>query len=592
MGRRVSGWKVKLALAIGSPLVFLGLIEGGLAIAGVNVVRYAGMGDNGAYWVPWPPEDAADATADAPSGPPGFQRVFPRVYRQFPEQLPLFLRDKPANGWRLFVLGESTVKGLPYEVGCFTDWVRLRATEMLPDRTVEVINAGNAGWHASDIRPLLQECLEYEPDALVWMVGNNEFVPDNVLGLRDELLHPVRHSLRSCVAHLRTARWLRDRLPSLRSPRIETFDRMQSEELPVYGPELPLLQQRFAELTAAAIADARSAGVPIVLCTMPRNLRDWAPSSSYFSDATRADPALRARWDEAYLAGLAALEPGREGGPDPARALAELERAAAIDDAPAKLHYALGRAHEALGEADAARAGYRAALEHEAGPSRAQDWVEAAIREVGARAGVPVVDVQARFDAASPLGVAGKELLWDGLHPNLAGHEIIATMILDALERELRVPFDRRRDVAPSDGRKRLGITEQQAWVGRAGEALNLVKLALQAGVVNETWMQARDGCREVLLHDPGDFEVLGGLGLLEAMAGRAETARPMIARAMEQNGYVKLSYIFFWKTEPPYQKALAAAGLDMEAAEASLNADQRKQLENRLWQAGQAGRR
>ena len=84
----------------------------------------------------------------------------------------------------------------------------------------------------------------------------------------------------------------------------------------------------------------------------------------------------------------------------------------------------------------------------------------------------------------------------------------------------------------------------------------------------------------------------VGGLGLLEAMAGRAETARPMIARAMEQNGYVKLSYIFFWKTEPPYQKALAAAGLDMAAAEASLNADQRKQLENRLWQAGQAGRR
>ena len=584
-----SGWKVKLALVVISPLAFLSLTEAGLAIAGVNVERYDGLEDDGAYWVPWPSEEGADCAngdAVAASGPPGFQRAFPRAYRKFPEKLPLFLRDKPSNGWRLFVLGESTVKGLPYEVGCFTDWVRLRATAMLPDRTVEVVNAGNAGWHASDIRLLLQECLEQQPDALVWMVGNNELVPDNVLALRDELDHPLGHALRCGVDGLRTTRWIRERLPSLSSRRVELFDRMHSEERPFIGAELPLVKQRFAELTAGAIADAQAAGVPIVLCTMARNLRDWAPSASCFAERLHAQPALRERWDEAYLTGLTALEP-ETGQPDPARALEELEHAAAIDDTPAKLHYALARAHDALGHDDAARASYRAALERENGPSRAQDWVEQTIRDVGAKAGVPVIDVQRRFDTAGRLGLAGNEFIWDGLHPNLRGHELIASMVLSALEQELHVPFDRSRDIARADGLERIGITAQAEQIGRAGEVLNLVKLALQAGDVNQTWKQAHDGCREVLKEDPGDYEIMGSLGLLEALAGRAETGRMKIEQAMEKNAYVKLSYLYFWKTEPPYQKALAASGVNMAAAEATLTADQRKQLENRLWHAG-----
>ena len=584
---RRSGWKVKLAIVVISPLVFLALTETGLAIAGVNVARYEGLEDNGAYWVPWPSEDAAPGTAEgAATGPPGYQRVFPRVYRQFPEKLPLFLRDKPANGWRVFVLGESTVKGLPYEVGCFTDWVRLRATAMLPDRTVEVVNAGNTGWHASDIRLLLQECLEQHPDALVWMVGNNELVPDNVLALRDEVEHPLGHWLRSGVLDLRTTRWIRERLPALNSRRIEVFDRMHSEERPFIGAELALIQQRFAELTAGAVADAQAAGVPILLCTMPRNLRDWAPSASSFAETLHAHPELRQQWDAAYLAGLAALEP--EGGEaDPARALEELARAASIDDTPAKLHYALARAHDALGHDDDARAGYRAALEHENGPSRAQDWVEQTIRDVGARAGVPVIDIQARFDVSGRLGLAGNEFLWDGLHPNLLGHELIANLLIAALERECHVPFDRSLDIARLECLEQLGITQQQQQVGRAGEVLNLIKLALQAGDVSQTWKQARDGCREVLRADPGNYEVMGGLGLLEAKAGWAEPARAKIAVAMQSNRYIKLSYLFYWKTEPPYQKALDAAGIDMAAVEASLSAEQRKQLENRLWHAG-----
>jgi len=78
----------------------------------------------------------------------------------------------------------------------------------------------------------------------------------------------------------------------------------------------------------------------------------------------------------------------------------------------------------------------------------------------------------------------------------------------------------------------------------------------------------------------------MGTQGLLEAIAGNADLGRRLIERAMEMNPYVKISYVFFWKTEIPYQRAFAAAGLDMAAIEAALPAAARRQVENRTWRA------
>jgi len=563
-------WAVRLAVVVAAPLLFLLLLEGVLALAGVKVPRYADFQDEGAYWIP----------CEVEGRPPGYTRVFPRNYTQVPETLPLFLRDKPADGWRVFVLGESSVRGLPYEVGCFTDWLRVRAAAMLPGRTVEVVNAGNVGWHATDIRTLAQECLEHQPDLLVWMVGHNEFVPHNVLTLRAELQNPVLHGLRGTVVSLRTAQWLGRSLPGLRARRVSAFDQLQSEERPCFGPERPLLERRFREATAGAVADARAAGVPIILCTMARNLRDSPPSYSSFSEATRADPGLRARWDEAYEAGLDALRRG-----DADAALAGLDAARAIDELPAKLYYALGRVHALAGREAEAREAFAQALEHDPCPMRAQAWAEQVIRDVAAETGAPLADLQTIFDRASPLGLAGRELIFDNCHPNLPGHELIASTLLELMERQLGVPFDRSRDVAPEEGRTLLGLDRYGSVVARQAESLNLVKLAVQSGVVDDLWTQAYESCRAALKDDPEAWEVRGGLGLLEAIAGRAEQGRALIELAMSRNPYVKTSYVYFWKTQPRYRAVFVAAGLDMAQVEAALSPKERSQVQNRIYQ-------
>ena len=216
---------------------------------------------------------------------------------------------------------------------------------------------------------------------------------------------------------------------------------------------------------------------------------------------------------------------------------------------------------------------------------RAQAWAEQAIRDVAAESGAPLADLQTIFDRASPLGVTGKELIFDNCHPNLPGHELIASVLLEVMERQLGVPFDRSRDVPPEEGRKRLGLDSYGTVMARQAESLNLVKLAVQSGVVDDLWAQAHESCKAALQDDPEAWEVRGGLGLLEAIAGRAETARSMIELAMAKNPYVKTSYVFFWKTEPHYQAVFAAAGLDMAQVEAALSTHERSQVQNRIYQ-------
>ncbi|HTE06646.1 MAG TPA: SGNH/GDSL hydrolase family protein [Planctomycetota bacterium] len=566
---RRSHWK-KLAVAAAAPLVFLALLEAGLAVAGVEAPRFEGLGDRDHYWLDW----------QAEGGPAGYDRAFRRKYKQFPEQLPLFLRDKPANGWRVFVLGESTVQGWPYETGCFADWMRVRATAMLPDRTVEVVNAGNAGWESSSLRLLLQECLAHEPDLIVWAVGHNEYTPYNMLSLRYETRHPVLAALRHAALKLRTTQFLGQLAPALERQRESSVDTLQSSELPAFGPEEPLIKQRFREMTAGAVEDAREAGVPIVLCTMPRNVRQWQPTYSFFSEATRADPGLRARWDEAYLGGLAALDAG-----DAAAALPQLEQARELDATPGKLHFALGRALEALGRDDAAREAYLQAVEQDGAPNRAHRWEEATIREVAAATRTPLVDLETLFnERATALGLAGGELISDNVHPNLMGHEVIAGAILAVLQSSVHVPFDRGRDVPPEAGRQLLGITEQETALLRKADCLNLTRLALQAGTVHTAWEKAYAGSMEVLATDPKDYEVMGALGCLEALAGHQTKARQLIERAIANNPFVKTRYVIQWKTEPPYQRAFAAAGVDMAAVEASLLPQQKQQVENNIF--------
>ncbi|MFN0206295.1 MAG: hypothetical protein ACKVS6_08265 [Planctomycetota bacterium] len=565
-----STWPRKLLIAICAPVVFFVIAEIVLALGGVKISRYVGTGGVANYWIPYPEKGPVE----------GYNRVFPRGYKIYPEKLPLFVKDKPANGFRVFCLGESSVQGLPFEIGCFADWLRLKLTLMLPDRAVEVVNAGNNGWYAKEIRVLLNECIEQKADLLIWMVGHNEMVPQNVLAIRNEIQRPWIYTIKTELQHLRTFEFLSRALPSVTGKtRITLHDRKEADGRPCYNAdELELIKNRFHNETDGAMADAKKANVPVIMMTPPKNVRQFPPSGSYFSDAVLASKELKDRWTEWYEKGAAALDQTK----DYDLAIQYFSEAAKIDNSPAKLHFGLTRAHEARGNAVAAREGYIKAYTQDFCPMRAQPWASDSVREISKKHDLPLVDLELIFNNAGSLQLAGNEYITDNVHPNLTGHELIANELLGVMERKLRLPLDHTKDLPRDICRERIGINAIDQYETLKSECNANARLVIGSGNVDEQWKRAYDLTVKVLNIKKTDWEIMALQGVLEAMNGKAGVGKELIERAMSNDEYVLITYLLQYHYEPPFTRVMAAANVDIQRFEAGLSPQLKTVYKNR----------
>jgi tetratricopeptide (TPR) repeat protein len=175
----------------------------------------------------------------------------------------------------------------------------------------------------------------------------------------------------------------------------------------------------FEENLRAILEMAAKAEVPVVLCTVPSNLRDWAPNQSFF--AAGVPPDRQREVTDLVDRAKSSLESG-----DPPAAVELLERARAIAPAYAETQYRLGQAYAALGRTEDARRAWVAARDTDGQPSRAVSAINDTIRRLGAAADVVLVDVEADFDAASAPQAPGFDLFEDYVHPNPEAHRRIA----------------------------------------------------------------------------------------------------------------------------------------------------------------------
>ena len=95
-----------------------------------------------------------------------------------PSPNPEFFRtQKSPNGFRVFVLGESSAQGFPYpRTGSFARLLDAALTDALPGRDVEVITLGIAATNSYAMLDVLPEVLAQHPDAVLYYGGHNEYV--------------------------------------------------------------------------------------------------------------------------------------------------------------------------------------------------------------------------------------------------------------------------------------------------------------------------------------------------------------------------------------------------------------------------------
>ena len=349
-------------------------------------------------------------------GPPGYEnyiRCNPEfAHRYFYTQsnvptppLQLFNKLKPKNGYRIFVLGESSAAGFPYSNNAsFPNILQRGLSSTFPQKNIEVINVSIAAINSYTLLDLVDEIIEQSPDAILIYTGHNEYY--GALGVGSaQSLGNWRWLINSYLKlqYFKTFILLRNFLGWAKTqfsnqfykenesdPSATLMERIVAEQTIPYGSNLyEKGKKQFEENIEAIIQKAVDKDIKVVLSELVSNLHDQEPFISVKDK----------------------------------------------DGNSAELFFNLARSQEANGKFEKAKENYYKAKDYDALRFRAPEDFNAVIKNLGDKYSLPVVLLKLYFENESPNGLIGKELMLEHLHPNKDGYFLIAKDFYDTMKK-------------------------------------------------------------------------------------------------------------------------------------------------------------
>ena len=309
-------------------------------------------------------------------------------------------RAKKGDAWRVFFIGESFLRGVPYrDVGTIHAWFLAELTARYPRATLEVVNGSMSAINSERVLQNVRYALDHEPDLLIVQACNNEGT-----------LPPSKVTAR--LHELGTFRAFRKLLRG-------------DDDGPVHTPQDPdvnAVRENFRQNLEAIVSLTAEKGVPLFLLVSPLNRR---------YEGNEAGLPLRGHtWEERAAPFSLCVESGvatyRSG--DSKRALEALRL---CDDVEA-LRW-IGLAEFALGDHAAARRSLEAYVEV-LPRNRCRPSFQAVVREVARGHGhATLVDLDETISARSPGQLPGPDWFTDYCHLNWEAQGFVADALLDTL---------------------------------------------------------------------------------------------------------------------------------------------------------------
>jgi len=334
-----------------------------------------------------------------------------------------FQAEKRQGAIRFFTFGGSVTYGFALASPTDENFVSQLEQKLIrtqPERRIEAVNCGGICYASYRLVDLVTETLEYSPDFVIIMSGHNEFLEPR----HYEDLMKARKKIVSLWYGSRVV-WLMQSLASRLQPKeLSLADRADPNRMvlaPEYIEEKYIVRdeeeyryslEHYTQNLNKMIDLCRNRGVPVILCTLPSNLRSWPP----FRSEPNND-ALRQRFD--LIQNLLSAKQYPE-------ALSNAKAVLADHETAAHFHYAAALSLDKLSRTVEAQEHYLLAKDYDAFPHRTLSSFNERIREIAAKRGVLLFDAETSFFAASPDGIPGMDLFLDQCHPNVAGHKILA----------------------------------------------------------------------------------------------------------------------------------------------------------------------
>ena len=316
----------------------------------------------------------------------------------------MFLKKKPENGYRIFVLGGSTAAGYPYgDNVMFSRILYYRLSDAFPDKYIEVVNTAMSAVNSYTLLDFTDEILANKPDAILIYAGHNEFY--GALGVAStESLGKIRWVVKTYLKLVRFKTFLlvRDFIGQMRigigkifshgsvaDPSATLMERIAGEQsIPFKSAMYEAGKRQFENNLNEIAKKAQSKRVPVLFSELVSNIRDLKPFESITQEMF---PSA----DNEYLQAQ-------------------------------KL--------EAQGKYEQARLAYHQAKNLDALRFRAPDEFNEIIHSVAEKYKIPVVPMDSCFETVSPHGLTGDNIIVDHLHPNIDGYFLMA----DAFFQEMR----------------------------------------------------------------------------------------------------------------------------------------------------------
>jgi len=420
-------WLFRIVTPILIPAILLGLVEVGLRIAGygysTNAFSTCQVSGEKVY------------CNNARFAWQFFPRDIARDFSPF-----VFSAKKPADTYRIFVLGASAAQGVPEPAFSFGRILEVLLRQTYPQLSFEVISLAMPAINSHAVLEITQDCLKHQPDLLVVYLGNNEVVGPYGAGtvftplMSNRLLIRVSLKLKS----IRLVQLLSDllhRLPlgSEQPQRWGGLEMFIGHQVRAQDPELNQVYKHF-QANLADIRDlATKQGIPILFSTVAVNLKDCPPFASQHR-AGISDDELQV-WELKHQHGI-----NREEAGDFQEAIRAYQNALIKDPDYAETYFRLGRCYWEIQQYEQAFQAYCQACELDSLRFRSDGQINQIIRQTAQEKqeqGVYFVDAVKAILTQSEHQVPGEQWFYEHVHFNFAGNYLMARNLFEQIEKLL-----------------------------------------------------------------------------------------------------------------------------------------------------------